>query len=204
LNVFDEVPTEGQRAQQKRETAEAILEAARAQFEEVGFEKANLRAIGDRAGVSAGTIVHHFGSKQELLHAAFFADLDAVLRRALKRPGKPPLERQLAKLTKAVFGYYRERPGLSRTLLEKSLFAAPPWQERFAGQLAGVHRRVLALTTEAAERGELREDVDAERVAAAYLSFYYFALLGWAQGALVEPERLVVGLLDQHLEGQRP
>ena len=194
----------GPRARRKRLTREAILEAARAEFEEAGFEGANMRSIGARAGVAAGTVIHHFGSKRELLHAAFFADLDTVLHRALRRRGKPPLEAQLGRLTGAVFRYYTGRPALSRTLLKESLFAEPPWAERFGAQVEEVHRTVARWTLEAADRGELRADVDATRLAASYLSFFYFALLGWARGSVERPAPMVASLVDHHLEGQRP
>lgn len=85
-----------------------------------------MRAIASRAGVAAGTVVLHFGSKSELLHAAFFEDLDAVLQAALATPGRGPLTAQLNRLTRAIFDHYLQRPALSRTKLKESLFAAPP------------------------------------------------------------------------------
>ena len=204
FNETDEEANDGIRQRRKRATAEAILEAARLEFEAVGFDQANLRAIAAAANVSAGSVVHHFGSKKNLLHAAFFEDLEAVLARAMGGPGPAPLERQLPRLNRAVFDYYRGRPTLSRTLLETSLFAPPPWRERFTGQVARVHTHVAALGARAAQRGELRGDADLARFGAAYLSFYYFALLGWAQGAVEDPAAMVDGLVEQHLEGLRP
>jgi AcrR family transcriptional regulator len=196
-------PRTGARASQKQATARAVLDAARAEFERVGFEAANLRAIATRAGVSAGTVIHHHGDKRELLHAALFDDLDATLRRLVARPGPGPLGKQLAHLTRGVFRYYQRRPTLSRTLLKESLFADPPWAERFAAQVAMVHAHVAALTRAAGERGELRPRVDAALVAAAYFSFFYFALIAWVQGAHGSPVTLVEHLMKQHLEGLR-
>ena len=67
------------RADQKAATARAVLEAARNAFERVGFEDASLRDIAAEAGVSAGTVVHHYGEKRDLLHAALFSDLDKLV-----------------------------------------------------------------------------------------------------------------------------
>ncbi|MFJ2353124.1 TetR/AcrR family transcriptional regulator [Glutamicibacter sp. NPDC087673] len=47
-------------------TAQRIREAAIAQFAAHGFAKSTVRAIAARAGVSAGLVIHHFGSKHEL------------------------------------------------------------------------------------------------------------------------------------------
>ncbi len=192
------------REEQKQATREAILEAAREEFEEVGFDTANLRTIAARAGVSAGTIIHHFNDKQQLLHAALFDDLQVTLEAAVAASGPGPLKDQLVALTRVVFGYYQRRPELSRTLLKESLFADEPWAGRFAGQVTMVHARIVGLAQEAIERAELRADVDLALLGAAYFSFFYFALIAWVQGAHPAPLALFERLLAQHLDGLCP
>ena len=194
----------GRRAAQKTATAKAVLAAARDEFERVGFEAANIRTIAARAKVAAGTVIHHHGDKRELLHAALFEDLEQTLQRATAEPGPAPLERQLEKLTRAVFRYYHKRPQLSRTILKESLFADPPWAQRFTGQVAGVHAAIATLGAEAKARGELRGDVDVALLGVAYFSFFYFALIAWVQGGLDNPVALVVRLVQEHLAGKRP
>lgn len=56
---------------------EDLVAATLALVSEGGPEAATLRAIADRAGVTAGLIRHYFGSKEELLRAAF---LDMMTR----------------------------------------------------------------------------------------------------------------------------
>ncbi|MFZ5446507.1 MAG: TetR/AcrR family transcriptional regulator [Myxococcota bacterium] len=187
------------RARQKAATAAAVLEAARDEFERAGFEGANLRAIAARAGVTAGTVLHHFGDKKELLHAALFDELDRTLRAALERPGAGPLTAQLSRLGQAVFKSYQARPTLSRTLLRESLFADPPWAQRFAAQAGEVHAALVLLVKAAAERGEVPPTLDAPLFAVAWLSFFYFALISWVQGAHERPLALVDRLVAQHL-----
>ena len=194
----------GVRAIQKEATRQAVLEAARAEFDRVGFEAANLRAIAARAGVSAGTVLHHYGDKRELLHAALFDDLEETLRRALAELGPGPLEAQLSGLTRAVFGYYQARPTLSRTLLKESLFADAPWAGKFTAQVGRVHGALARLAEEASARGELRPGVDGALFAVAWFSFFYFALIAWVQGGHASPVALVEHLVRQHLEGLRP
>jgi len=197
-------PPPGSRALRKQATARAVLASARAEFERVGYDAASLRAIARRAGVSAGTVIHHHGDKRDLLHAALFDDLEATLTRVLARLGDGPLEAQLGRLTKGVFGYYLERPGLSRTLLAHSLFADPPWAERFSAQVASVHAAIAGLGASARARGELAADADLALLGVAYFSFFYFALIAWAQGQNPHPARLVEALVAQHLAGLRP
>lgn len=196
MNVVDEL---GQRATQKAATRQAVLEAARDEFESVGFEAANVRAIAARAGVSAGTVLHHFGEKRELLYAALFDDLEATLDRALAALTAKSVEKAASALGQAVFGYYQKRPSLSRTLLKESLFAEGPWAARFVSQTQRVHGALV----EVIRRDESLKKAVPDAVAAAWLSFFYFALIGWVQGAHQTPLGLVESLFAQHLAGMR-
>lgn len=202
--MFNESPRRTGRAAQKEATAKAVLDAAREEFERVGFEAANIRAIAERAGVAPGTVIHHHGDKRELLHAALFADLDETLKKALASMGPPPLEKQLMKLTRAVFRYYERRPTLSRTLLKESLFADPPWAGKFTAQVATCHATIAKLTGEAVTRGELAKDTNIALMGVAYFSFFYFALIAWVQGGHAKPVELVEHLLQQHLRSAHP
>src|SRR3954469_10186928 len=51
--------------------AEAILDAALELFVERGYHGTAVPAIAERAGVAAGTIYHHFASKEEVVNAVF-------------------------------------------------------------------------------------------------------------------------------------
>ena len=192
------------RADQKTATRARILEVARGQLERAGFEATSIRAVAAEAGVAAGTVLLHFADKQDLLHAALFEDLEARWALSRKAAKHRSLEADLAALARAFFDHYEARPALSRALLRESLFAAPPWSERFAGQVAEVHAHVAALATRAQERGELRPDVDVALLGAVFFSFYYLALIAWVQGAHPDPSRLFRRMLAQHLDGLRP
>lgn len=202
MNTIDETEP-GVRATQKAATREAVLEAARNEFEAVGFEAANVRSIAKLADVSAGTVLHHFGEKKELLYAALFDDLEATLDRALAR-SSGPLEKQASSLGAAVFAYYQKRPALSRTLLKESLFAEGPWAGKFVAQTQRVHVALTDAVKRSVTEGTLVAGTSAEAVAAAWLSFFYFALIGWVQGAHGTPLALVEHLFSQHLAGLRP
>jgi AcrR family transcriptional regulator len=47
-------------------TREAIAEAARSRFAELGYDRTTIRGIAEEAGVDAALVVHYFGSKQTL------------------------------------------------------------------------------------------------------------------------------------------
>jgi hypothetical protein len=110
----------------------------------------------------------------------------------------------LAALTRAVLRSYQRRPALSRTLLKEALFADEPWATRFRAQTTGTHGAIAALVEAAKARGELDPAADGALFGVAYLSFFYFALLSFVQGAHRKPAELVDHLVAQHLLGLRP
>lgn len=63
------------------DTRAALLDAARAEFADRGFDGATVRAIADRAGVDAAMVNHWFGGKEALFTAAldFPFDPDEVV-----------------------------------------------------------------------------------------------------------------------------
>lgn len=62
----------GRRAALKRD----ILQAALACFNEAGIEATTIEAIRTRCDTSVGNLYHHFGSKEGVVSALFFAALD--------------------------------------------------------------------------------------------------------------------------------
>lgn len=54
------------RAEQRQQTQTRILQAARRQFAELGYEAATIRAIATEAGTDPALVMRYFGSKSEL------------------------------------------------------------------------------------------------------------------------------------------
>ena len=59
----------GRRAQSAAATRERIVDAAAAMYQDQGVNATTLHAIADRADVSRGTILHHFGGAAGILDA---------------------------------------------------------------------------------------------------------------------------------------
>ncbi len=194
-------PTPKARLDRKNETRSRVLEVARAHLERDGFDAARFRAIAEDAGVAVGTVVLHFTDKKGLLHAALYDDLEEAIAICLSRGVRGSLVKRLTEIVEPAYAYYARRPGLSRTLLESSLFAAPPWKERFASQAMRVHFRMVAVIEGARGRGEIATDTDVAVLAAAVFSFYYMALIGWAQSQVAQPLTMFRSMLQQHLRG---
>jgi AcrR family transcriptional regulator len=187
------------RAARKGETQARILQVARRHFEREGFDRASIRAIAAEAGVATGTVLLHFTDKAGLLHAALHEDLEAAIARSLAVKTRGSLLVRLSAVVRPFYAYYAQRPKLSRTLLRESLFAEDPWRQRFSEQVVRVTAHVGALVEQARAAGELAPDTDARLLSVAFLSFYYFALLGWVQGGVGDPGAVFRMLMAQHL-----
>jgi AcrR family transcriptional regulator len=58
------------RAEQRRQSEQSILAAARQMFADLGYDRTTIRAVAKTAGVDAGLVMHYFGSKDELFARA--------------------------------------------------------------------------------------------------------------------------------------
>jgi AcrR family transcriptional regulator len=191
------------RRSQRDATHEDILRAAVELFGERGFDDVGLADIAARVGIRPSTIVLHFGDKRGLLCAVLFRDLSHLLDEAEKQKPKRTVLESYRSLAKRFFDFYASRPALSRVLLEASLLAPPPWGQRFVAQAARAHTVAARFAVAAIERGELPRSTDVALLGVTFLSFFYFALLSWVQGAHPDPLSFCEHMLATHLAGLR-
>ena len=85
------------RAEQRRQSEESILAAARQLFADLGYDRTTIRAVAKAAGVDAGLVMHYFGSKDELFARAAKLPADDL-------PGDDP-----ARMAEALLGSLAKR-----------------------------------------------------------------------------------------------
>jgi AcrR family transcriptional regulator len=163
-------------------TRERLLNAAQELIEEGGYGAASVIAIASRAGLAAGTLYRHFGSKEELFVEVFRTVCDREVRAmqsaasALAGNGAEPS--QVERL-ETVFATFADR-ALRRRRLAWALLAEPvdplvdaerlAYRERYAALVAEVLRAAI-------EAGEL-PDQDVSLTAAALVGGCGEALVG--------------------------
>ncbi len=136
-----------------RDTRARILAAALEEASDSGFHKTSLARIAVRAGVAAGNLNYHFGSRRELLRElmdSLVADLLSRLSVADPDDGADFFDRQRAGML-AYLGYLRANPAHVRLadeikLHEPELYqhAVADWVERLAGMIrVGIERGTL-------------------------------------------------------------
>lgn len=95
----------GRRPGNPEVTKQAILDAARTAFGELGYERATIRVIARRAGVDPALVHHYFGTKQTLFASAHelpFNPAELIARIATAKPEN--LGKEIARLYLTVVG----------------------------------------------------------------------------------------------------
>src|SRR3954451_12221659 len=152
-----------------RESQRAIVDAARTVFAERGFRAGSLREVGERAGVSAANVVHHFGSKEGLLVAVLDARDESNGEELLELFGRGELVRGLRGLVRAN-SLERDLTRLYTTLGTEALDPGHPAHAYFRTRYTDI-RGYLASGIEQARRiGALPPGPDAREVAASLLA----------------------------------
>ncbi|MGB8960890.1 MAG: helix-turn-helix domain-containing protein, partial [Pseudonocardiaceae bacterium] len=97
MTVADKRPQPRGRRPAGENTRAALLDAARVEFTERGFDGATVRAIAQRAGVDAAMVNHWFGGKDGLFVAALEIPVDPteILSRILHGDPEQTAERIL-------------------------------------------------------------------------------------------------------------
>lgn len=170
------------RDQQKSETRDLVVEAARALFEEKGWEAATTRDVAARAGVAVGTVFAHFPDKRALLAAALHDQVAGALAEAWATLPERGVLDQLLHVAGRLYASYRARPTLSKALVAASLFETR--DDALSAQLAAFHARVGELVAAGVARGELRRDLDPALAAQAYFALYFAVLVAGLRGDL--------------------
>ena len=167
---------EGLRERKKRETREAIIEAARRLFHERGFAGVTVAQVASAADVSQQTVFNYFPTKEDLFFSgmrSFEADLvEAVRQRPSGEPALAAFRRALlAGSDRLADRKAAEAVAAAGRLIE----ATPALQSRERAVLAEHTRALAAVLTE--DSGTADEDVEPLVVANALMGVHA-ALLG--------------------------
>jgi AcrR family transcriptional regulator len=150
---------------ERMESRERLVVAMSELMWERGYAATSPREVRVRSGVGQGSMYHHFPSKRDLALAALernCADLLPATEELLTAPGDP-----MAKLTAYLT---RPRPALKgckvgRMTQDPLVAADAGLLAPVADAFAKVHRALASVLREAMSLGELRDDLDPDRLA---------------------------------------
>ncbi len=197
-------PSASQRQKQRSETRERVFEAAVAEFERTGFAQAQIPRIAEAAGVVRGTFYFHFSSKEHVLIE--LAERDqiriAAEMNSLRGTGAS-FQDVLSRLIDAIIdadGPDRD-PSLLGDLL--SILLRAPSEENEDPSPQPVLEELTHHVREAIHRGELRKNIEPERLASTVLTSVFGVIVA-RRGAGPDDRPELELLVDLLLNGMAP
>ena len=148
-----------------REAQRSIVDAARDVFAERGYRAGSLRDVGERAGVSAANVLHHFGSKEGLLVAVLEAREASTGPELLERFRKGELVPALRELVRGN-ALDRDVLRLYTILGVEATDATHPAHDHFRTRYADIRADLVPAIERARQVGALPPGPDAALVAA--------------------------------------
>jgi AcrR family transcriptional regulator len=194
----DPLPPISLREQGKADKRRRIMDAARAEFVEHGYEAATTREIAQRAEVSTGTVFVYAKDKRDLLLQVVDDELHAVniKGQALLTKSGPLLERLMAYF-RLRYRYWASEPRLARPALrETAEFLAPDKTDdtdahRFYARTPVTVGHIEDMVRAAQENGEVNATTPAHDIASLVFSLYLIEVRRWLRD---DTPRLAAGI----------
>ncbi len=149
------------RQRKKELTRQRLIEAAASEFAEVGYARANISRISEKADYAAGTVYNYFCSKHELLVA--------VLSRAMEMLTEQ-IREEIAEITDPVekakraiqvdFEFMERNEPLSKVIIREGFAADPKRQKEILAALAPASEIFVQILEEGKREGLIRPDID--------------------------------------------
>jgi TetR/AcrR family fatty acid metabolism transcriptional regulator len=143
----------------------AILQAARKEFEERGYEAATIAQIAERVDIVEGTVLHYFTTKRALVIAlieAFYADITSRLVEQIK--GVRGARNQLHFVIWSHLSVLRENAALCAVILREARNLDPVLTQEVHDKNREYTNVVREIITQGIQSGEIRPDASAPLV----------------------------------------
>lgn len=155
----------------------------------VPLDRVTTRAIASELGVTQPALFRHFASRDAIVAAAvetMRGDLASVAASVLEAPA-PPLERVEA-LARALTAYATRWPGLPRLLFRDVSGEDREWGATLRALQDAQRALVASLVREAAGRGDVPPQVDADRAGALFVAGVQGVFAAWLERRTAEPD----------------
>jgi AcrR family transcriptional regulator len=171
-------------ARKDPEADRLILETAHRLLRELGYDRLTMDAVAREAGVARTTVYRRYRDKADLVSAAI-----ETLRAPVSRPATGDARRDLIAHLDNVRRSYGV--SLAGTLLMEEPYN-PRLLELFRERMVTPQRQIVAETIqEGIERGQIRRNIDIERVLDLLLGAFFAAVFAKGRPGLEWPEQIV-------------
>lgn len=179
------------------ETRALILTTAKKLFLKYGATKCTIRGIAKKAGVSPASVMVHFKTKDALLDAALYTEIEATLTAVLTslKPGSDILEKFMH-ISRSMFMFYDTNRNLYRQLVGNVVIQNQEHTPHLSRQMDQYLALMSEMVEDEKQAGRLQPHLDAVISAHALGALYFGALVKWFR----QPEMTAVSALEL-LEG---
>lgn len=151
------------------EKREKVFRAAVDEFASKGYRNASVNSIVKMARISKGSLFQYFRTKRDLFDGVVVmavAEVKEYLKQVRERTAHMSFVERLGTLVRAGFRFIDEHPLLARIYFHLIQSGETPFGAERMLQLHKLSDEFMAeLIRDAIERGEVRQDLDVERVA---------------------------------------
>ena|SRR5437588_1350163 len=176
-----------------------LLDAAVRVFARKGFHASRVGDIAEEAGVAHGLLYHYFRSKDEVLETIFREAWERLATETDRiESSNVALREQLRRFARIYLGSWLMTPELIAVLVRE--IARSPAVGSRINEVRGVFVSLERMIGAAQQRGEVRQDCNAQLAAWAVYGALEEILTGWVLGQLPadeeDVERAVVTVVD--------
>jgi AcrR family transcriptional regulator len=178
------------------DTSRAIVDAASRLLQEKGYAGFTIEEVARRSGASKSTIYRWWSSKMHLLFDIYGGEVE----RTLVIPDFGNIEAEIIFLTRAIWRFWRETPSgqAYRSMIAEAQSdptAIEQWRSRF---LPERRRKLLFTLQRAADRGELRPDINLKTVVDILFGFSWYRLL---TGQIDDNVKAITAMVREVVQG---
>ncbi len=195
------------REKKKKETRQAIMQAAIRLFSEKGFEKTSIEELAKAAGIGKGTIYGYFQTKSDILHAFCEDELECLHEELTSNADKEiPILQQMVRIYMSEFRQIIENREFARLFMQQTAFPRDSDLERQLIHEDNYFKLLFPLLEKAQDRGELRKDVELLYITGHFYGLYLLLVSAWFSGRVQteEAEQALETLFRQAMEGLQP
>ncbi|MCA9511700.1 MAG: helix-turn-helix domain-containing protein [Myxococcota bacterium] len=168
------------RERRKLELRARILEAARALFDDQGFDATRVAEIAERADVAEKTVFNHFATKQLMMRELAYEAIAALVERVEQVRREPGTTRErLARFFEQVADAAEEGGPTHRELLTETIHALHDARDE-SEQVKRLHDAFAGIVGDGVARGEITRAHAPETLANAILGSFYSLMFSWA------------------------
>ena len=195
------------REKKKRQTRQAIMEAAVQLFSTKGFERTSIEELARTAGIGKGTIYSYFQTKSDILHAFCEDELERLHFELTSTADQNiPIVQQMVRIYMIEFNHLIENPEFARMYMQQTTFPRDPDLKKHQASSNTYFKLLFPIFEKAQERGELRKDLELLHITGHFYGLYLLMVSAWFGGHIPkdEAEKSLEILFRQALEGLQP